>query len=220
MVFTADRDRAGALRRSILRRRADGSGEPQVLPAPPGSSVCDWSRDGKYLFYELPNPDTGQDLWYLESSEDGNGWEPRLFLQTAFAEVGAQLSPDGRYVAYVSDESGQPEIYVRPFPKGEGKTTVSTNGGTQPRWSGDGKELFYAEGSTLVAVSVSTAPELSVGSATRLFEQPTLVGGRYRYDVSEDGQQFVFAEPVGEVKEPSIQVVQNWYEEFRDRDQD
>ncbi len=147
-----------------------------------------------------------------------------MFLQTPFAESAAQLSPDGRYVAYVSDESGQPEIYVRPFPKGEGKTTVSTNGGRQPRWSRDGKELFYAEGSTLVAVSVSTAPELSVGSATRLFEQPTLAGGPEdlypQYDVSQDGQQFVFAQPVGEAKEPLIQVVQNWYEEFRDRDQD
>ena len=222
VAFTALRDRAGGL--GILLRRADGSGELQELPAPPGSSVCDWSKDGKYLFYELPNPDTGQDLWYLERKEDGNGWEPRVFLQTPFAESAAQLSPDGRYVAYVSDESGQPEIYVRPFPKGAGKTTVSTNGGRQPRWSGDGKELFYAEGSTLVAVSVSTAPELSVGSATRLFEHPTLVGGLGglypHYDVSENGQQFVFAEPVGEVKEPSIQVVQNWYEEFRDHDQD
>ena len=156
-----------------------------------------------------------------ERKEDGNGWEPHVFLQTPFAELAAQLSPDGEHVAYVSDESGQPEIYVRPFPKGEGKTTVSTNGGRQPRWSRDGKELFYAEASTLVAVSVSTAPKFSVGSATRLFEQRTLAEAPYpQYDVSEDGQRFVFAELAGDFEEPSIQMVQNWFAEFKDSQQD
>ncbi len=221
VAFTAARDRAGGWGLSILLRRADGSGEPQVLPTPDRARLCDWSRDGKYLFYELLNPDASGDLWYLERKEDGNGWEPHVFLQTPFAELAAQLSPDGEHVAYVSDESGQPEIYVRPFPKREGKTTVSTNGGRQPRWSRDGKELFYAEGSTLVAVSVSTAPKFSVGSATRLFEQRTLAKAPYpQYDVSEDGQRFVFAELAGDFEEPSIQVVQNWFAEFKESQQD
>ncbi len=142
-----------------------------------------------------------------------------MVLQTPFTELAAQLSPDDRYVAYVSDESGEFDVYVRPFPKGELKWTVSTDGGKQPRWSRDGKELFYAEGSTLMTVSVSMAPTFSVRSATRLFEQPRLAGGRYpQYDVSEDGRQFIFAERVEEVlKEPSIQVVQNWFAEFKDR---
>jgi serine/threonine-protein kinase len=202
-----------------LLQRADGSEEAQVLlPAAQGGWVCDWSRDGKYLLYELVKPATSQDLWYLERAEGGSGWEPHMFLQTPFNERAAQLSPDGRHVAYVSDASGQYEIYVRPFPTGEGRTTVSAHGGGQPRWSPDGKELFYAEGGTLIAVSVSTDPMFSVCSATRLFEHPTLTGGgRYpKYDVSADGREFIFAE----AEEPSIRVVQNWYASFQDRQQD
>jgi Tol biopolymer transport system component len=142
-------------------------------------------------------------------------------LQTSFSERAAKLSPDGRFVAYSSNESGQHEVYVRPFPEGGRKATVSSNGGKQPRWSRDGKELFYVEGSTLVAVSVSTDPSFSVGSVTRLFKHPRLTKSWYpHYDVSADGRRFVIAEPVGGIPEPSIRVVENWYEEFRDREQD
>ncbi len=103
--------------------------------------------------------------------------------------------------------------------------TVSSNGGTKVRWSRDGKELFYVEGETLVAVSVSSGSSFSVGSATRLFEHAGLMrGSNYApYDVSADGQRFILAEPVGEgteAPEPSIRVVQNWFAEFRDREQD
>ena len=203
--------------RAILLQRADGNEEAQVLlPAAQGVWVCDWSRDGKYLLYELVKQATSQDLWYLERAEDGSGWEPHMFLQTPFNERAAQLSPDGQHVAYVSDESGQYEIYVRPFPTGEGSTTVSAHGGGEPRWSPDGKELFYAEGGTLIAVSVSTDPMFSVRSATRLFEQSSLGGGYPKYDVSPDGRHFLFAE----AEEPSIRVVQNWYAAFQDRQQD
>ena len=103
---------------------------------------------------------------------------------------------------------------------------VSSNGGTKVRWSRDGKELFYVEGETLVAVSVSSgSSSFSVGSATRLFEHPGLraTGNYAPYDISADGQRFILAEPVGEradVPEPSIRVVQNWFEEFREREQD
>ncbi len=114
----------------------------------------------------------GENLWYLERKEDGSGWEPHSFLQTPFDEQGARFSPDGHYVAYVSNESGQNEVYVRPFPEGGRKVTVSSNGGRQPRWSRDGKELFYVEGQTLLAVSVSSDSSFAVGSATPLFELP------------------------------------------------
>ena len=98
-------------------------------------------------------------------------------------------------------------------------------GGTRVRWSRDGKELFYGEGETLVAVSVSSGSGFSVGSATRLFEHPGLgSGGSYPpYDVSADGQRFILAEPAGEAAdapEPSIRVVMNWFEEFRGREKD
>ena len=217
-------DRAGNF--DIFLRQADGSGEEKVLAATPlHETLSDWSRDGTYLLYHLDDPETGADLWYLERNENGRGWEPHLFLQTPFSERVPRFSPDGRYVAYVSEESGQMEVYVQPFPEGGRKVTVSSNGGTKVRWSRDGKELFYVEGQTLVAVSVSSGSIFSVGSATRLFEHPGLgPGTNYApYDVSADGQRFILAEPVGaggEAPEPSIRVVLNWYEEFRDREQD
>ncbi len=210
----------------IFIRQADGSGEEKVLAATPLPEwLSDWSRDGKYLLYHLANPETGLDLWYLERNEDGSGWEPHLFLQTPFGEFVPRFSPDGRYVAYVSNESGQDEVYVQSFPEGGRKVTVSRNGGTKVRWSRDGKELFYVEGQTLVAVAVSSGSSFSVGSATRLFEHQGLRPGfNYApYDVSADGQRFILAEPVAEAAdapEPSIRVVQNWFAEFRDREQD
>ncbi len=217
-------NRAGS--QDIFLRQADGSGEEKVLAeAPSMELLSDWSRDGKYLLYHTTDPETGADLWYLERNEDGSGWEPHPFLQTPFSERVPRFSPDGRYVAYVSDESGQNEVYVQPFPEGGRKVTVSSNGGTKLRWSRDGKELFYVEGETLVAVSVSSGSSFSVDSATRLFEHAGvgLVTNYAPYDVSADGQRFIVAEPVEEGADApaqSIRVVQNWYEEFRDREQD
>ena len=223
VAFTSNRARNS----DIFLRQADGSGQEKVLASTPlhDEYLSDWSRDGKYLLFHLDDPETAADLWYLKRNEDGSGWEPHPFLQTSSNEFVPRLSPDGRYVAYVSDESGQNEVYVQPFPEGGSKVTVSSNGGAKARWSRDGKELFYVEGETLVAVSVSSGSSFSVGSATRLFEHPGLrLGGNYPpYDISADGQRFILAEPVGEfaeAPEPSIRVVENWFEEFRGRQQD
>ena len=221
VAFTSNR----AGNNDIFLRQADGSVEEKVLAATPHDEfLSDWSRDGKYLLYFAIDPETGPHLWYLERNEDGSGWKSHPFLQTPFNQV-PRFSTDGRYVAYVSGESGQMEVYVQPFPEGGRKVTVSRNGGTKVRWSRDGKELFYVEGETLVAVSVSSGSSFSVGSATRLFEHPGLRPGfNYApYDISADGQRFILAELVGEgadAPEPSIRVVQNWFAEFRDRQQD
>ena len=208
--------------RDILSRRADGSGEAEeVLASSDRDWVTDWSGDGRYILFARIDPENSNDLWYLERKPEG-GWEPKLFLQTPFRERASKLSPDGRFIAYSSNESGQDEIYVQPFPEGGRKYTVSTNGGWQARWSRDGKELFYVEGSTLVAVAVSTSPDFSIGSATRLFEHANLTRAWFpQYDVSADGKQFIVAEPFGdESTEPKINVVLNWYEEFRGRERD
>jgi Tol biopolymer transport system component len=195
----------------IFLRQADGSGEAKVLLGTPADELLsDWSRDGKHLLYQRYDPETSADLWYLERSEDGSGWEAHSFLQTPFGELAAKFSPDGRYVAYVSNESGQREVYVRPFPEGGGKWVISSNGGSQPRWSRDGKELLYVEPQeergrfVMVAVSVSTGPRFSVGSASRLFELPGDLPNEY--DISADGQRFLLPEPVGEVPEPTIET--------------
>jgi serine/threonine-protein kinase len=111
------------------------------------------------------------------------------------------------------------EVYVEAFPTGGSRQRISKNGGTQPRWSRDGKELFYVEGDTLMAVSVTTTPSFSAGPATALFRHPTLQDHTpySQYDVSNDGQKFILAEPVGELPVPKIRVVQNWFSEFQGR---
>ena len=201
----------------IFSVRTDGNSEPKALvSAAEDEMVLDWSRDGKYLFYERISTETGLDLWYLERDEDSGDWEPRPFLQTPFAERDAQFSPDGRYVAYVSDETGQDEVYVWSFPGAGRKWTVSTSGGGQPRWSRDGKELFYLKGRELVAASVSTNPSFSVDSVAPL----PGVESSGSYDISPDGRRILSFEPVGEAPEQLIRVVQNWFAEFRDRKQD
>ena len=209
----------------IFLRKADGTGEPKPLAAGPHHEVpTDWSRDGRYLVYGVFDPELGTDIWYLERNGEGGDWEPHPYLQTPYGEHLAKLSPDGRFLVYRSNESGRNEIYVRPFPEGGARTAVSTNGGEQPRWSRDGKEIFYVEGTTLVAVEVSTSPDFSVGSVTRLFEHRVLARQSgwpvAQYDVSTDGRRFLFAAPGDEEaeQEVKIRVVQNWYEEFRGRE--
>ena len=205
----------------IALRRADGSGEPRVLlDTPTAARVSDWSRDGRYILYTAIEEEIGDDLSYLERNEEG-GWEPHLFLRTPFQERSASLSPDGRFIAYASDASGQFEVYVQPFPEGGRRTTVSNNGGLEPRWSPDGRELFYVEATKLIAVSVDTSETFSVRSRTSLFEHPSLTNAFYpQYDISADGQRFIIPTPVEEAPgaKPMIRVVQNWAKEFRDRE--
>ena len=209
---------------NIYIRPADGTSDSALLVGTPlDERPNDWSPDGKYLLYGLNDEETGLDLWYLKRKQDGSGFEPLPFLQTSFSERGAEFSPDGRFVAYVSDESGRYEVYVRPFPGAEGMWQVSGNGGTQPRWSKDGKELFYVERDTLMAVAVATTPSFTSGAVTRLFQDANLIGEFFAlYDVSADGRRFVLPETVAgaEEKPPSIHIVEHWFEEFRDRGQE
>ena len=211
----------------IFSRAADGSAEAASLVSTPRPELPSaWSPDMKYFLYVAIHPETAADIWYLERKEREDGFDSRPFLQTAFRETNSRLSPDGRFVAYLSNESGRFEIYVRPFPQGGGKWQISANGGDSQRWSRDGRELFYVEGETLISVAVSTTQGFSAGLAKSLFEHPGLdAGGSSTFDVSADGQRFVVVEDVeseeGEqAKPPSIHVVENWFEEFKDREQE
>ncbi len=129
------------------------------------------------------------------------------------------FSPEGRYEAYCSNESGQWAVYVQSFPAGGGKTKVSQDGGTQPRWGKNGKELFYVERDSLIAVAIDTTPSFAIRNYTRLFSNEYLARPWPvpAYDVSADGQRFVLIEPVGGALPFTIRVVQNWYEEFRNQ---
>jgi len=211
---------------SLRSTAADGTGEPAVLVE--ASKLLlnpSWSRDGRYLVYEESNPETGPDIRYLQIETDGSASEPVIFLASPTAERSPKLSPDGRLVAYASYESGRPEIYVRPFPEGTGRRQVSVNGGRKPRWSSDGTELYYVQGTALMVVSVSTGQGVTLGQPQQLFQSPELAVGASStsYDVSADSQRFIMVAPVEDdeanAAPPKIRIVQNWYEEFRDREQ-
>ncbi len=199
---------------------ADGSSAPEALVSEVGQETpTDWSHDGRFILYDSRGGDTLRDLWLLERTTAGDSWEARPFLSTLASERHARLSPDGRYVAYRSDESGQREVYVQPFPDGGRKTAISSSGGGAPRWSRDGNELFYvASDGTLVAVEVSTEGDFSVGDATRLFQVAGLTSARY--DVSVDGQRFLVTEALvdggdGEIaSDSSVRLIVNWPAKF------
>ena len=190
--------------------------------------LTDWSRDEKILlfFRRLQAAGGGGigDIFYLQRKDDGN-YQEVLFQATQFEEVTPQFSPDEQFIAYVSDQSGQSEIYIQAFPQGGNKRRVSVNGGIAPRWRADGKELFYVEDATLMATPISTSPSLTVGSPKALFSAQGLAwqGNNFLgYDVTPEGDKFVLRETVEATSEsqPVIRVVENWYEEFRDREQD
>ena len=203
---------------NIFQKAADGAGETELLlDTPTNDRPRDWSHDGNFLFCTVQSDNF--DIFYLQRKNDGTGYESLPFLQTPANERSPRLSPDGKFVAYCSDESGKSQVWVRPFPSGEGLWQVSSAGGCQPRWSRDGKELFYVDGATLMAVTIATSPVFRPGSAKPLFSNSHLARiGQTAYDVSADGRFVLVEDARGEdAKPPSIHVVENWYEEFRGR---
>ena len=146
--------------------------------------------DGRTLvFYEV-HPETARDIWTLDRADPG---APQPWLATPANERGMALSPDGRHLAYVSDESGRDEVYVRTFPSGEGPWIVSAGGGREPRWRHDGGEIYYRNGLRLMAVEVDASSGFRAGLPRFLFEGPyTLeVAGNANYDVAPDGERFL-----------------------------
>jgi Tol biopolymer transport system component len=193
---------------------ADGSaGDQAIVSSPNNERVSDWSSDGRRILYSVMTADNGFDIWYAEFS--GGDWKLMPFLQTRSHEHAAKLSPDGRYIAYVSDETGRDEIFVRPFPAGEGKWPISTNGGKQVRWRRDGRELFYTHEAALIGVSLQTAPDFRPGVPVPLFSNPAFQVPAYEanYDVAPDGQRFLVPDWLGGTRK--LHFVQNWFAAFR-----
>ena len=211
----------------LMLKAADGTGEASMLADfGAGQSNADWSRDGRYVVYSGGGGEgKGNDIFYVELDKTGDERKPKPFLSTPANESIAKISPDGRFVAYISTESGKPEIYIRPFPSGAGRWQVSVNGGKQPRWRRDGKELFFVEDDIrLMAVSVATAGEgVALGQPQRLFESQDLNFRAFtwpEYEVSPDGQRFLTSTLVDPDVPPTMRVVLNWFEPFRNRERE
>jgi Tol biopolymer transport system component len=212
IVFKSNRN--GAY--SLYTKPATGRGnEVLLLGDGQDKQPLDWSADGRFLLYQNLDSKTGLDVWALPMS--GGAGKPFPVFHTKFDEDGAQFSPDGKWIAYQSNESGRYEIYIQPFPGPGDHILVSTNGGAQVRWRRDGKELFYiALDGRLMAVPIHMAANtqtIEVGSPVPLFL--TRVGGaltypnNQQYDVSPDGQRFLMNTIIEEAPSP-ITVILNW----------
>jgi len=168
-----------------------------------------WSSDGRFLAYESRGTQTATDIWTLPLGEKV---EPKLYLATQFREGQPHFSPDGRWMAYVSDESGRNEVYVAPFPGPGRKWQISTSGGVEPRWRRDGREIFYIATSNndVTAVEVNSRGDtFEVGAAKTLFQPLPLRRGNV-YDVTGDGQRFLVNLLLQEQTSEPMTLVINW----------
>jgi eukaryotic-like serine/threonine-protein kinase len=202
----------------LYEKSASGVKEAEVvLKSGDDKLPTSWSRDGRFLLFRAADPKTAKDgLWVLPLEGDR---KPFPFLDTEFDNREGQFSPDGRWVAYVSDESGRDEIYVQTFSPDPaaagsdraGKWLISTGGGNGPRWRGDGKELYYrAPDGRLMAVECATNPEFRAGVPKPLFQTPqTAFSSGYSWDVTSDGKRFLFPAPAERAAAP-FTVVLNW----------
>jgi len=171
----------------------------------------DWSRDGKYILFTR-----GPELWFLTMPD----LKSNMFLKMPFVVRNGQFSPDGKWVAYASNETGKWEIYVTSFPGARGKWQITKGGGEQPRWRGDGKELFYLSAdSKLMAAPVTTGSNFDLGTAIALFQtsprQPVSFNDRFVYDVSQDGQRFLINTPVKQAETTPMSIILNWPAKLR-----
>jgi eukaryotic-like serine/threonine-protein kinase len=205
-------NRKGAF--DLYRKSAAGTGDEEpVLESSMTKVPLDWSTDGRFMLYRNDDPQTGADLWALPLMGDR---QPFPVVQTPFQERDGQFSPDVKWIAYQSNESGHFEIYVQPFPGGGPKTQISSNGGIQVRWRQDGKELFYVSlDDRLMALPLKSGTDgntFEAGVPVPLFATHISGAGqqnRQQYIVSADGQRFLMNTVTNEAPSP-ITLILNW----------
>jgi Tol biopolymer transport system component len=181
-------------------------------------ALCDWSSDGRYLLYRTGTSGEGDgfDLWALPLFGDR---KPFPFLSGPGDQLYAQFSPDGRWVSYVSTETGRSEIYVAPFPATGAKWQITSTGGSYPRWRRDGKAIFYmviGSSRVLEAQVNGSGPTFEVGESKVLFDaenmSPNIASSQY--DVTSDGQRFIII-TTGDQESFSLTLVQNWMSQLK-----
>jgi tRNA A-37 threonylcarbamoyl transferase component Bud32 len=204
VAFLSQRSGGG----DVYGKFSSGTGSDELIfTSPVGKLPRCFSPDGLFLLFESLNSKTKLDQEVLSLSDR----KVAPFLHSEFDEAQGDFSPDGRYVAYSSNESGRFEVYVQPFPGPGGKWQVSTAGGADPVWRRDGKELFYlAPDHKLMAVAVRTGATFEAEAPQPLFEARMREDPDRHYDVSADGQRFLIATPLGDESTPPISLVQNW----------
>lgn len=206
IVFASRRD---GLVRLMTTSAAGGGVEEEIAASPQMVRLSDWSIDGRTLLYTTQDPKTGLDVWAIPLTGDRKPW---ALIQTPFNESDARLSPDGRWVAYVSNESGLDQVYVRSFPRPESKWQASVNGGTHPQWRRDGRELlFVAADGTLTSVGVDAGPTLRLGGAVQLTRLPSAT----EFATTPDGQRLLVQVPQDGANAAELDVVVNWRSELR-----
>ena len=197
---------------NIFWKPADGSGEAQpLLISENYQRPWSWSPDDVLAFDDRTS--TGLDIWMLPLDSD-----PSPFLDTSFNETMPMFSPDGQWLAYVSDDSGRPEVYLKSYPGPGGRWPVSAEGGKDPMWSADGRELFYRNGDRMMIAAVQTEPTIVIGKPQPLFQRSylqQLIGSGTNYDISPDGQRFLMIKEESEQESTQINVVLNWFEELK-----
>jgi Tol biopolymer transport system component len=200
----------------LYLKSSSGTGDEELLLATPqNKSASDWSPDGKMILFRSVDPETSHDLWAMPVDGDR---KPFPVVRTNFVEAFGQFSPDGKWIAFQSNESGRYEVYVQPFPGPGAKNQVSTRGGAQMRWRRDGRELFYIGlDSRLMAVPIrSSAEGIVAGEPIALFEArvgeivPLQSGYNLSYVVAPDGQRFLISTVIEEPAASPISVILNW----------
>lgn len=193
----------------LFEKRVSGTDSERRILNPDSNVITnDWSSDGKWLIYTKTSIASGFEIWAWPTA----GGDPRLLVKTTRNAVHAQLSPDGRWLAFASDDSGQLQVYVQPFPDGGNRQQISADGGSEPRWRKDGRELFYLTHSELMSVDIPNGDPRLAGTPRSLFEtQVPLTGNPYRmnYVVTRDGKRFLINSRVGDPLS-AIHVIVNW----------
>jgi Tol biopolymer transport system component len=210
VVFTSNRKGV----RDLYWKPSNGAGPDEVLLETPNDKVAqDWSQDGRYLLYCENDPKTGSDLWVLDATRPER--KPRAFVNTPADERMGQFSPDGRWVAYETNESGRSEIVVTSFPNPTGRWQVSVGGGAQPRWRADGSELYFiaADGKLMAEPVSASGAAFEVRLARPLFQVGIVTASttaqKPQYAVARDGR-FLINQPAKEATIAPITLLMNW----------